>query len=51
MYITGCPGISWDGLGHLGLYWCVYLGMFWDGLYDMWDIGDVLGYPRRGLDM
>ena len=32
VYITGCPGISLDGLGYVGLYWCVYLGMLWDGL-------------------
>ena len=58
--ILECPGISRDGLGHIGLgtgTWC-HLGMSWDipgrvRTYRTWDLNvvlslDVLGYPGIG---
>ena len=61
VYISGCHGISRDGLGHVGLgtrTWC-NLGMSWEipGLAKtcrtlLWYISrDVLGYPGMGLNM
>ena len=56
VHISGCHGISWDGLGHVGCG--TYLGMSWDILGCVrtcrtWDLNvmlswDVLGYHRIG---
>ena len=57
--ILGCPGISQDWLGHVGLYCGIYLGMSWDipgwGGTFLGDMQDVVyisgchGISRDGL--